>query len=330
MKMCNLFLSMLFLHCFSLLYVYTQEFGQEGLDIGTEERPFWEKDGIVDSMELCPFTIEIYPETLHVGDILHVKMSFENKSGMVTWALPNAITEIEVMETHDIMFYFQDDETGIQYPWHFQGGYGHYWPRPRVWQPIMPGEKAKTQFWSLGFSPVLSRVIDDPTDYDTVHADIYRFSNSATSLLWTPGLTARFLGNMQKNGAKGHLMVTLRTLQGGTAEAPINKTITVTCPQKITVLPRKKAEVEMIHKFYSNNNMHVSELNAEYYEMAHNEFPKVIEQTTPGTLRNLLQMHLHYLELYASYRKHSKKPVEELLRKSRLGSIVSRKWKAII
>ena len=87
----------------------------------------------IDSMELCPFTIEVYPETLHIGDILHIKMSFENKSDMITWALPKAISTMEVQETNIVSFIFQDDKTGIQYSWNFKGGYLDYPPKYDVW-----------------------------------------------------------------------------------------------------------------------------------------------------------------------------------------------------
>ena len=140
MRVLCLLLSILFLCNFVSLYAYSQNFDQ---------------DDIIDSMELCPFMIEVYPETLHVGDLLHIKMSFENKSDMITWALPRQICDKDVMDTHIVNFIFQDAKTGIQYPWKGQGTNEQWFVRD-VWQPIKPGEKGRTQFWTLGFPPILS------------------------------------------------------------------------------------------------------------------------------------------------------------------------------
>ena len=270
--------------------------------------------GIMDSMELCPFTIEIYPETLHIGDILYIKMSFENKSDMITWALPQAIGENYEIGNHEdiVTIYFHDARSSIQFPCTASSGKGYRsQPTRYIWQPIYPNQRGIDQFINLKILPrkdTFERSLDEinsplilPISPQSFILPIHDEKNSDMVCLYP---SESYLSD----SLSGYVVVTIRTLPGKTFEAPINKTITVKCPQRITFLSRPQGEFELYYKLINDLELWDGERknDKDYYEFLCKEYDNLITKTTAGTWKNQLQMDYFQIQLAEALQRKDK------------------------
>jgi len=102
---------------------------------------------------LCPFTVDVYPEVLYVGDPLYIRMNFNNSTKADTYAYARPFNSTHI-DTKIIEYYFKEQYPMQFIPWgiadvFFDGGSTH------VWQKVKPGEKGLTQYMPLGFPGVV-------------------------------------------------------------------------------------------------------------------------------------------------------------------------------
>ena len=97
---------------------------------------------ITDSEMLCPFGVEVYPKEFQAGDIVYVRLDFENTTNHPVWA--PALSLHDNGSEYGILSYYFGDGKGNEYAWkrHQQGeliGHG-------AWEKILPGQKGLTQY----------------------------------------------------------------------------------------------------------------------------------------------------------------------------------------
>ncbi|MGL6196967.1 MAG: hypothetical protein ACRC2T_19315 [Thermoguttaceae bacterium] len=246
-----------------------------------------------DSMELCPPKIEVYPEKIQVGDVVYIKMTFDNNTDSTTWAFPKSVAYSKGMDRKIFSFYFKDDKSGLQLDWNSSYGTNEFAYVQDVWQPIKSGKSGRTQHWLVGI----------PFEVDLENGvypeNFYGFCFLPEGNIHGSDKDTPYWKEIRKNGAVGHLVVTICTEPEITLEAPINKTVTETCEQKIEISPRDLSEIKAIRDFSCDKKIfeylraYTPELKDEFDTRIQN----IIDTITPGTLRNTFINQRYYVSL---------------------------------
>jgi len=101
---------------------------------------------VTNSDMLCPFRVEVYPKEFQVGDIVYVRLHFENTTDHPVWAPAHLLNGSG--SEYGILSYYFGDEKGNESAWkrHQLGeliGQGR-------WEKILPGQKGLTQYDAVG------------------------------------------------------------------------------------------------------------------------------------------------------------------------------------
>jgi len=98
---------------------------------------------------LCPFTVDVYPEELYVGDPLYVRLKFKNNTDRDTYA-PAEILARSDLESYIVSFYLIC--SGEVLPLAVASGYSDGMLNKKyVWQKIKQGDEGLTQYMFPGF-----------------------------------------------------------------------------------------------------------------------------------------------------------------------------------
>lgn len=96
---------------------------------------------------LCPFTLEVYPKVVHVGDPFYVQLNFRNTTNT------DAYAPIRMgIEYGPFALYLSENVRSI-IPWHVSGGMGSGYAE-HIWKKVKPGEKGPTLYTPIGFPEV--------------------------------------------------------------------------------------------------------------------------------------------------------------------------------
>lgn len=151
-----------------------------------------------DPKDVCPFTLEIYPEKVLAGDPVYVRITFENTTDSYAWVPANDL----VFDTlGNVVSYFKQD-SGRTLPW-----CSHAWEgelmisRPLPWRKIQPGEKV-----------VHSHVATIPKYWNFYEKGYQIQENDYGYGTEKKGKPAWY--DVMKNGAQGSLELMVRTIPG--------------------------------------------------------------------------------------------------------------------
>jgi len=98
---------------------------------------------------LCPFTVDIYPEILHAGDPLYVRINFHNTTNLDAYAI---VFGGYAMDKGHVEFYLREDRDSRLVRWHTYNGFNDAALRSVTnWQKVEPGQKGPTVYIPLGF-----------------------------------------------------------------------------------------------------------------------------------------------------------------------------------
>jgi hypothetical protein len=228
--------------------------------------------------KICPFTVEVYPETLYVGDPLYVRINFQNNTNMDAYATPLDYNDID---ERMIEFYLKDS-AGQIISWSiFEGG---GWPGNNiyVWQKIQPGEKGLTQYMSLSFPGVR---YTENTDVYCMRYDRKQWKEIRNSAYGAVGQLLVIINNRYPSPHYPHLPQTL-----------------INTSAKIVVKPRNPEEMKIIAETFLDHP------DFEYCER--HDLERIISKLIPGTLQNLLMYELLLIELMDFVKSQSE--IEEL------------------
>ena len=118
---------------------------------------------------LCPFSVDIYPEILYVGDPLYVRMNFFNNTNLDTYAHAGFIHALHVASECVAFDLLLSDGNFIPW-WHADrsGAYGSLYTSLPPMQKINPGAMGQTQYMMLVF-PGLSHTYVSYSVSDVKH-----------------------------------------------------------------------------------------------------------------------------------------------------------------
>jgi len=210
---------------------------------------------------LCPFTVDIYPEVLHVGDPLYVRLNFRNNTDEDTYAYARRSGSTEI-EASLVEFYLKSEAI---IPWAITHQ-GERWGMTPVWQKIAPGEDGLTQYLGLDF-PGIS-LIGIPF-FGIVRNYDEQWRSIRTS--GTPGQLVVIINN----GAGYSNVREVETDQFLTLSKQLRTVMSVSTP--IVIRPRKQEEAALLE----TTNL-----------MDRNAMRRIVPELTPGTLQNLLKYRL--------------------------------------
>lgn len=225
---------------------------------------------------LCPFGVEVYPEKFYVGDIVYVRMNFENTTDHPVWAPAQPLD----LEQGALTYYLTSGiSVGNAYVWKryqrgdrlTQGG----------WEKIPPGQKGLTQ-------------------YEMIE---YRYTRNLTS--WD---------NLVKKGGQAALIVRLsyNNFSYGkgkeVSKAPLAELRTIF--PALSISPRSQEEAEFIDNFMSSKRYgfagtlisssagHVNVImkNDPDQVISVEEMQEFCDQISQGTLKNFIQYQTFLLE----------------------------------
>ena len=241
---------------------------------------FQEKEYTLISPEsLCPFTVEVYPEVLYVGDPLYVHMNFRNNTDKDTYAyaVPIRGTGIEYFV---IEFYLKHGFREM-IPWSVAnlGGYSDH-----VWQKIKPEEEGVTQYMSLGFPNVrcgeMGFLDTGNFSYRPTHVkEWWETIRKSGNTLGTAGQLVVVLNN------GGHFVIPKDADRYFVPPKQLQTIVSVSSP--ITIKPRPLEEMDILEETFVGKGRPQQKRDLE----------RIIPQLTPGPLQNLLKYQLMLLEL---------------------------------
>jgi len=196
---------------------------------------------------LCPFTVDIYPEVLCVGDPLYVRLNFHNNTNMDTYAYAKPMN-INWPDAGHVIFRLKVDQETIPW-WTYNGFNDAALGMIPLWQKITHGEMGRTQYMPLGFPGVAGMFTHYCYGYDKERwQEIGEIS---------PGMEV-----------KGQLVVIIRGGGSFFSRSPNHPTLTVTS-SPFVIKPRSKEEMGAIRNRGRDGWEHI------------------IPQMTPGTLQNI-------------------------------------------
>jgi len=215
---------------------------------------------------LCPFTVEIYPEVLLVGDPLYIRMNFRNNTDRDAYAYARRFSSMEI-ERFFVEFHLKQLREII--PWVVSHmGDGGMLP---VWQKIAPGKTGLTQYQSIDFPGTSHRI--SPSSFERVGK--YQAQWKDIKTIGTSGQLVVVINN----GAK-YIVPEVGTDHFVTWSKQLRTVMSVSTP--IVVRPRKQEEAAFLETINLEDQ---------------NTLKQVIPKLTPGTLQNLLKYQLLLWEL---------------------------------
>ena len=217
----------------------------------------------VASGNLCPFTVEVYPEILYVGDPLHVRINFQNNTDENTYVDIFPL----VVDVFDVEFYFRHDREILNWSVGNLGG-GSKLP---IWQIVKPGEKAPAKYMSLGFPGAKYGNMQTFGLYGTHPGAQY-----ATERWGEMRTSAGILGTMGMRNKEmaGQLLVVIN-----------RPSLLASLSPRIVIKQRSREEMDILEKIIFSGNYQGHDLEP------------IIPKLIPGTLKNLLRYQLLLLEL---------------------------------
>jgi hypothetical protein len=226
---------------------------------------------------LCPFKIEVYPKEFQAGDIVYVRLNFENTTDHPVWAPALPLNGLAI--EHGILSYYFGDRQGNEYVWkrYYRGeliGLGG-------WEKILPGQKGLTQH------------------------EMIEYGRTRNLKCWD---------EIKANRTRGQLIV--RLYFTGFSSRKINPPIppVIVVFPSLDIRPRPQKEMEFIENFMSNkrylamghviltmsgysaNNPGKTITVAEIQETVI-EMQEFCDQISQGTLKNSIQYQIFLLEL---------------------------------
>ena len=230
---------------------------------------------VTDSDMLCPFRIEVYPKELQAGDIIYVRLNFENTTDHPVWA-PALPLNGPRLDQGILSYYFMDRKEN-EYAWkrYYLGehiGQGS-------WEKILPGQKGLTQYDAMGTR------------------NLKCWDEIKTSRTW------------------GQLMVRLNFtgFSSRRSNTPVPPVLVV-FRSSLDIIPRPPKETKLIENFMSNKQYRAmgsvistlsgysaknpgKTITVEEIQETVIEMQEFCDQISQGTLKNFVQYQIFLLEL---------------------------------
>ena len=212
--------------------------------------------------DICPFTIEVYPKTLHFGDPLYVRLHFNNTTGADTY-----IPTIYDIERSEFAAYLKFSDVII--PWAIRAGFGT--PQGRsTWRKLKPGESQTHNFALI------------PPESDVTGHGLLAAAGGYDHPRWVQERWDR----RTLNATIGAQLVTI--IENG------NATLMVASP-RFDIIPRGHEEMEMLEY-----DRPPAERGGEGRPWQRDDMKRFIPKMTPGTLQNQVKYECLLLELMES------------------------------
>ena|GEM_PF-4072666 len=230
---------------------------------------------VTDSNMLCPFKVEVYPKECQAGDIVYVRVNFENTTDHPVWA-PAAQLNGPRLEHGILSYYFGDGRDFYSWKRYSLGdfvGWG-------AWEKILPGQKGLTQY------------------------EMIEYRRTRNLKCWD---------KIKTNRARRKLMVQLlftgyTSLRSNTPVQP------VIFWSSLDIRPRHPNEMELIENFMSSQKYAAMEnvISNSYGKSVKNpgtnitleeiqeiviEMQEFCGQISQGTLKNFIQYQIFLIEL---------------------------------
>ena len=261
-----IFMGILLTGCFTQEEKYEPYIQSEHMAHVQDEYAFHVPEGefaTIAPENLCPFTVDVYPNVLHVGDPLYVRLNFRNNTGQDTYAYARRIDSMEI--DHSLVEFHLKDFSGV-IPWavsHMGEGF-----MSTVWQKIVPGEKGLTQYQSIGFpgrrTPGMPPFFGSVRNYDAQWRDI------------------------KTGGVSGQLVVIVNNQTRMQRYDPQSLRTIASISSLFVIKPRKQEEATLLEA------IDILEAIDRKDRIA---LEQIIPKLTSGTLQNLLKYQLLLWEL---------------------------------
>ena len=235
-------------------------------------------------VNLCPFTVDIYPKNSRLGDPIYIRMNFQNNTDNETFAIAEALDYVDYYILGGIVAFHFMKSDGVILPWGIFDGYSDYAMfAPRIWQRIKPGEKGITQYMAFtvpgGLGVESRKLSSQRTIFNHIgRGNMDHWDGVRDSLAGTSGHLLAIIHNDR------YVFVPDNT---GNHFNPSRKqaTLMALSPQ-IRIMPRNRAEVDFL-----------KELNSKPGNLQKHDLELAIPKLTPGTLKNKFKYELLLLEL---------------------------------
>ena len=265
------FLSLIFVCIFLILGCRTQEEeyvpyvqNEHGAHV-QEEYTFHVQEGgeytAVSPENLCPFTVDIYPDVLHVGDPLYVRLNFRNNTDRDAYVCVRCCDGLVINYTV-AEFHLKHSEF---IPWSVSSGMGLSGRVTPFWQKFKPGKEGLTQYAVLGFP---GKIFGKESLY----------ARSDRTGWWQ---------DIETNGTSGQLVVVINN--GARCQVPevgtdlqskqLRTVVSVSSP--LVIKPREKEEATLLTTFSETTN---------YGDR--DALKRITPKLTPGTLQNFFKYQL--------------------------------------
>jgi hypothetical protein len=236
------------------------------------------------SGNLCPFTVEVYPEVLYVGEPLHVRINFRNNTDKDTYV---GIFPLRVRAA-EVEFYFRHGY-GEVITWSGTGSGGLFGGGGGIRQRVKPGEEAPAKYMTLGFPEARygeMRTLD--TQLLGCHPAIQHAMGRWREIRTPVGIRVE-MGGYNKE-MRGQLLVVIDRPQ-----------TMVSLSQTIVIRQRPQEEMAVLEEMlFAGNNQG-------------RDLEQIIPKLAPGTLKNLLKYQLLLLELRDGIREEPRMSGTQIL-----------------
>jgi len=227
---------------------------------------------------LCPFTVDIYPEVLYVGDPLYVRLNFQNNTDRDAYAYANRFggghIERYILEVH-----LKGPREMI--PW-IVAGLGGISGGADIWQKIEPGKEGLMQYLTLDIPGTKHRWF--LSENERVWEQWEKIRSGRSNILYWE--TAGQIVVVINNG--GYCLLHEDISLYARSPKPIRTVMSASSP--IVIKNRPQSEMGILEARFALGNNYLS-----YHKQ---NIVRDIPKLTEGTLQNLLLYQVMLLELW--------------------------------
>jgi len=258
-----------------ILFACIQTLGEENSLMRQENDDGW---------NLCHITIDVYPEVLHVGDPLYIRVNFHNNTSVVTYAYSICVGDVDAMN-----IWFDWRECEKIYAWHH--GNQSYEHARRCFTKIEPGEKGPSQYLFIGFPEEYeSKVEGLPRSLALGFSETY----AGMRMFWCQGYDVKRWKEIREltpgREVVGHLVM---NVNGDRISTQRDNLLFTAVSSPIVIRSRNQEEIETCQKV----GLALSPFSPSRQKYDLQSIELIVSELTPGTLKNLFKWQLLLIEL---------------------------------